>query len=97
MLPCSHDGSFKLTHAAVGQPGRPATSGRGLELKTAARVPEWNHITETQRLARERAEVQARRVAWQRLLHNRNEYIDWQEFYLWVRSVLEIETPHSGL
>jgi len=44
-----------------------------------------------QRLARERAEAQARRIRWQRLLHARNEYIDWQEFYLWVRSVLESE------
>ena len=22
----------------------------------------------------------------------RNQYIDWQEFYLWVRSILEVET-----
>lgn len=44
-----------------------------------------------QRLARERAEAQARRVPWQRLLHTRNQYIDWQEFSLWVRSVLESE------
>jgi hypothetical protein len=44
-----------------------------------------------QRLAQERADAQARRVPWQRLLHTRNEYIDWQEFYLWVRSVLEVE------
>jgi hypothetical protein len=44
-----------------------------------------------QRLARERADAQARRIPWQRLLHVRNEYIDWQEFYLWVRSVLEVE------
>ena len=21
----------------------------------------------------------------------RNQYIDWQEFYLWVRSILEVE------
>jgi hypothetical protein len=33
----------------------------------------------------------ARRVPWQRLLQARNEYIDWQKFYLWVRSVLESE------
>ena len=41
-----------------------------------------------QRLARERADAQASRIPWQRLLRARNEYIDWQEFYLWVRSVL---------
>jgi hypothetical protein len=44
-----------------------------------------------QRVARERAEAQACRVPWKRLLDARNEYIDWQEFYLRVRSVLESE------
>jgi hypothetical protein len=44
-----------------------------------------------QRLARERADNQARRIPWQRLLEARNHYIDWQEFYLWVRSILEVE------
>ena len=58
--------------------------------KTASRVPKRNHIARLQRLARERAEAQARRVPWQRLLQTRNEYIDWQEFYLWG-SVLESE------
>lgn len=33
--------------------------------------------------------AQARRVSWQKLLHARNEYIDWQEFCLWARLVLE--------
>ena len=51
-------------------------------MNTVGRVPKRNHITRMQRLARERAEVQVRRVPWQRLLHTRNEYIDWQEFYL---------------
>jgi len=60
-------------------------------LKTAGRVPMRNHVARVQRLARERADAQARRVPWQRLLETRNEYIDWQEFYLWVRSVLEVE------
>ena len=65
-------------------------------MNPAGRVPKRNHIARVQRLARERADAQARRIPWQRLLHNRNEYIDWQEFYLWVRSVLEIENriPH---
>ena len=44
-----------------------------------------------QRLARERADEQARRVPWQRLYEVRNQYIDWQEFYLWARSIFEIE------
>ena len=44
-----------------------------------------------QRTARERADDEARRIPWQRLLDARNEYIDWQEFSLWVRSTLEVE------
>jgi len=44
-----------------------------------------------QRLARQRADDQARRIPWQRLLETRGQNIDWQEFYLWVRSILEVE------
>ena len=44
-----------------------------------------------QRAARQRADDEARRIPWQRLLDTQNQYIDWQEFYLWVRSVLEVE------
>jgi len=44
-----------------------------------------------QRLARERADEQARRIPWQRLYEVRNQYIDWQEFSLWARSILETE------
>ena len=44
-----------------------------------------------QRLARERADEQARRIPWQRLYEVRNQYIDWQEFYLWARSIFEVE------
>jgi hypothetical protein len=44
-----------------------------------------------QRATRERADNEARRVPWQRLFETRNHYIDWQEFYLWVRSILEVE------
>lgn len=60
-------------------------------MKTADRVPKRNHFARVQQLARERAHAQARRVPWQRLLQARNEYIDWQEFNLWARSVLETE------
>jgi hypothetical protein len=63
----------------------------GLELKTTRRVPRRDHIARVQRLARERAEFQARRIPWQRLLETRNAYVGWQEFYLWVRSVVEVE------
>ncbi len=59
-------------------------------LKTTRR-----HLTKTssalQPAALERADNEARRVPWQRLLDVRNHYIDWQEFYLWVRSILEVE------
>ncbi|MGB8769893.1 MAG: hypothetical protein WCC92_09775 [Candidatus Korobacteraceae bacterium] len=44
-----------------------------------------------QSLARNRADEQARRIPWQRLLEARNQYIDWQEFYQWVRSILDVE------
>ena len=44
-----------------------------------------------QRAARERADEQARHIPWQRLHQGRNQYIDWQEFNLWARSILEIE------
>lgn len=57
----------------------------------AKRPPTRNSLTQLQRLAHERADDQAHRIPWSRLLHARNEYIDWQEFYLWVRSILEVE------
>lgn len=84
--------SAKLTSQSTEQP-EPSKihNGRGLELITAGRAPIQNHVARVQRLAQERADTQARRIPWQRLLHTRNQYIDWQEFYLWVRSVLEIE------
>ena len=50
-----------------------------------------NSAAQLQRAARERADDQARRIPWQRLYDARNQYVDWQEFYLWVRSILEVE------
>ena len=47
--------------------------------------------SQLQRAARERADDQARRIPWQRLYDARNRYIDWQEFNLWARSILEVE------
>ena len=44
-----------------------------------------------QRAACERADDQARRIPWQRLYDVRNQYVDWQEYYLWTRSILEVE------
>ncbi|MGA2644422.1 MAG: hypothetical protein ABSF15_06890, partial [Candidatus Sulfotelmatobacter sp.] len=55
------------------------------------RQPVRDSTTRLQRAARERADDEARRIPWQRLLDARNKYIDWQEFSLWVRSILEVE------
>ena len=50
-----------------------------------------NSAAQLQRLARDRADDQARRIPWPRLLDARNQYIAWQEFYLWVHSILAVE------
>jgi hypothetical protein len=44
-----------------------------------------------QELARERAATQARRIMWPRLFAIQQQYLDWQEFYFWARSVIETE------
>jgi len=44
-----------------------------------------------ERSARDRADEQARHVPWQRLLDARNQYVKMQEFYYWVRSIIEAE------
>jgi hypothetical protein len=53
-------------------------------------------VNRLQRFARERADDEARRIPWRRLHEARNQYIDWQEFYLWVRSILEVEDRVPG-
>ena len=59
---------------------------------TRPKIPSVRQSTaRVQRAARERADDQARRIPWQRRYEARNQYIDWQEFYLWVRSILEVE------
>jgi hypothetical protein len=50
-----------------------------------------NSAAQLQHLARERADNQARRIPWQRLYDARNQYVDWQEFHLLARSILDIE------
>lgn len=50
-----------------------------------------NPTAQLKRAALGRAVDEARRVPWQRLQETRNQYIDWQEFQLWVRSILEVE------
>jgi hypothetical protein len=44
-----------------------------------------------QRHAHERAAEEAWRIPWQVLLAARNQYLDWQEFYYWARSIMESE------
>jgi hypothetical protein len=67
----------------------PAPSGeRGLKAK---RPLTHNTAAQLQRLAQERADEQARRIPWQRLNDTRKQYVDWQEFCLWVRSIIEAE------
>jgi hypothetical protein len=44
-----------------------------------------------QRNAHERAAEEARRIPWQVLLEARNQYLDWQEFYYWARSIMQSE------
>lgn len=44
-----------------------------------------------QKSARIRADEEARRAPWQRLQETRDQYIDWQEFCFWARSILETE------
>jgi hypothetical protein len=67
------------------------STGGGSGLEKLKRSPTRNSVAQLQRLARERADEQALRIPWQRLYDVRTQYIDWQEFYLWVRSILEVE------
>lgn len=53
--------------------------------------PTPNSAPQLSRLARERADEQARSVPWRRLYEARTQYIDWQQFSLWVRSIFEVE------
>ena len=57
----------------------------------AKRPPIRQSVARLQRLARDRADEQARHVPWRLLYDTRNLYVSWQEFYLWVRSILETE------
>lgn len=47
--------------------------------------------SQVQRQAHERAAELARRVPWQVLFETRNQYLGWQEFYFWARSIIESE------
>ena len=60
-------------------------------MKKSKRESVRDSTARLQRAAHERADDEARRIPWHRLLDTQNQYIDWQEFYLWVRSILEVE------
>jgi hypothetical protein len=53
-------------------------------------------ISQVQRQAKERADELARQVPWQVLLEARNQYLEWQEFYYWARSIMEAEGSIPG-
>jgi len=44
-----------------------------------------------QRQAQQNTAELARRVPWQVLLESRDQYLDWQEFYHWARSIIDVE------
>ena len=48
-------------------------------------------VSSVRQSARDQAEQEARRVPWQLLVEARNQYLDWQEFYYWARSIMESE------
>lgn len=48
-------------------------------------------VRSVQRQVQEQAKELARRVPWPVLLETRNQYLEWQEFYYWARSIIECE------
>lgn len=50
-------------------------------------------ISRVQPQAQRQADRLARRVPWPVLLESRRQYLDWQEFYYWARSIMESEQP----
>ncbi len=73
-------GAAAVLHARGGQPLQKKKSLRSRELSSRL-----------QRHAHERAAAEARRIPWKVLLEARNQYLDWQEFYYWARSIMESE------
>jgi hypothetical protein len=63
----------------------------GFEPNGAGQRNGRDNVARLSRLARERADAQARHILWPRLLDTRNQYLDWQEFHLWARSIIEVE------
>ena len=60
----------------------------------AAQKRDWHSSKQNFRLqevARREAARQARRIPWRRLLEARREFVDWEVFTFWVRSIIESE------
>jgi hypothetical protein len=68
----------------------------GIRKRGTEQIPELTHQSKElafsiQQQAEERAAEAARRVPWSVLLETRNQYLEWQEFYYWARSIMESE------
>jgi hypothetical protein len=68
---------------------RRESRGQLLEKKKRGRSEKL--VSSVRQPARDQAEQEARRVPWQLLVEARNQYLDWQEFYYWARSIMESE------
>ena len=68
---------------------RRESRGQLLEKKKRGRFEKL--VSSVRQSARDQAEQEARRVPWQLLVEARNQYLDWQEFYYWARSIVESE------
>jgi len=60
-------------------------------LQRKKRVRPGKLTSGVQRQANEKAAAESRRVPWQVLLEARTQYLDWQEFYHWARSIIDAE------
>lgn len=60
-------------------------------LQKKKRLRDGKLASNLQRHASELAAAEARRVPWQLLWEARNQYLEWQEFYHWSRSIIESE------
>ena len=65
-------------------------SGGALLQKKKRRRPA-KLVSNLQRHARDQAAAAARCVPWQLLWEARNQYLEWQEFYHWARSIIECD------
>lgn len=60
-------------------------------MRTRKCLPSGDLASRLRGEAQERAADAARRIPWQVLLETRKQYLDWQEFYHWARSIMDSE------